>query len=151
MYWLAGLLEGEGSFMKGSPSKSNQPVVSIEITDEDTANRVGKIFETKVYYLASRNKKWKPTFALRLRGKRAVELMKKLFPIMSKRRKEQINRAILSYVDLSSKKGIILKENKKEIINRLKNHEKVKDIARKFKVGESAIYKLKYRFNKKGK
>jgi len=39
-YWLCGLLEGEGSFMKGPPSRPQYPVISMCSTDEDVMQRV---------------------------------------------------------------------------------------------------------------
>jgi hypothetical protein len=39
LIWLAGILEGEGSFMKGPPSSPNRPVISMVTTDIDVALR----------------------------------------------------------------------------------------------------------------
>jgi hypothetical protein len=49
IYWLAGLLEGEGSFMKGAPSNKRLPIISMQTTDGDIAEKVGKMFNVKVY------------------------------------------------------------------------------------------------------
>jgi hypothetical protein len=45
LHWLAGYLEGEGSFMKGSPSTPNQPIITVSSTDEDIIRKVAGIFE----------------------------------------------------------------------------------------------------------
>ena len=43
-YWLCGLLEGEGSFMKGPPSRPQYPILTVTSTDEDVLQRVSKLF-----------------------------------------------------------------------------------------------------------
>jgi hypothetical protein len=35
LYWLAGLIEGEGSFIAGTPSHPRRPVVAVTMTDYD--------------------------------------------------------------------------------------------------------------------
>ena len=49
LYWLAGLLEGEGSFMRGAPSRPNTPMVSLSMTDEDVVARVGRMLGVSYY------------------------------------------------------------------------------------------------------
>lgn len=95
LYWLAGILEGEGSFLKGPPSKPNQPLIKIEMTDKDVIVRVSKIFGIG-YYFADR-KPYKRVYRTILRGSSAVVLMRKLYPLMGIRRKDQITKAIHSY------------------------------------------------------
>lgn len=96
-YWLVGLLEGEGCFMKGSPSSPNKPKIQLQMTDKDVVEKVSKFFERKLYSVKPKNDKWKESFVVVLTGKRAVDLMRKLHPYMSKRRKEQIQIALDSY------------------------------------------------------
>jgi hypothetical protein len=43
LHWLAGLLEGEGSFTAGPPSSPRMPVISVNMTDEDVVARLGRI------------------------------------------------------------------------------------------------------------
>lgn len=52
-YWLAGLLEGEGSFLKGPPSAPRYPVLSLQMTDEDVVARVAAMLGRKMGCLAS--------------------------------------------------------------------------------------------------
>lgn len=73
LYWLAGILEGEGSFMKGPPSAPNSPVVSCNMTDLDVIEKISKIFNRTVLFSKSRNSKHKiHTIDLQL----AAELLK---------------------------------------------------------------------------
>ena len=53
LHWLAGLLEGEGSFMTGPPSSPGLPVIAVNMTDHDVMARIGQIFERKVAGAAS--------------------------------------------------------------------------------------------------
>jgi len=39
IHWFAGLLEAEGSFMKGTPSRPGSPIVSLQMTDEDVVEK----------------------------------------------------------------------------------------------------------------
>ncbi len=41
--WLAGLLEGEGSFLAGPPSARNVPRVALEMTDRDVVARAARL------------------------------------------------------------------------------------------------------------
>jgi len=101
LHWLAGLLEGEGSFIVGPPSARNQPRISISMTDEDVILRVAKLFGVAHVHgrRATGKAHWKPAFQVQLRGRRGVELMRELRPLMGERRREQIDRAVASYVE----------------------------------------------------
>jgi hypothetical protein len=96
-YWLAGLLEGEGSFFAGPPSQPHLPVLSIQETDEDVVGRVGDLLGRKIYASHPKRDGWKTTYQLRLVGSRAVAWMTALRPLMGRRRREQIDRALASY------------------------------------------------------
>jgi len=100
LYWLAGYLEGEGSFMKGSPSNPNQPIIVVSSTDEDVIQKVAQLFGRRYQKISNERQTergWKPAFAVRLRGTKAVELMRKLLPIMGERRQAQIKKALDSH------------------------------------------------------
>lgn len=92
--YLAGLLEGDGSFMRPSPSTPNQPAVALAMTDEDVVRRAATLLETGVYTLGRRQAHHKDVFSLRVRGRRAVEVMTALKPLMASRRQEQITAAL---------------------------------------------------------
>jgi hypothetical protein len=98
--WLAGLLEGEGSFLKGPPSAPNQPRIVIDMTDYDVVLKVSKLF--RVTYICEskdkRNPLWKADYRTLVRGTNAIALMKKLRPFMGIRRREQIDAAIKSFI-----------------------------------------------------
>lgn len=92
--YLAGLLEGEGSFLCPPPSKPGCPAVALSMTDEDVVARVALFLEARYFRLPARRDSYKDAFVCRVRGRRAVELMKALEPLMGLRRQGQIRRAV---------------------------------------------------------
>jgi len=74
-----------------------QPVVQITMTDDDVMGRVSALLKRKSIFCAAREAHWKDTFRIAVRGAPAIELMKALRPLMGKRRKMQIDRAIARY------------------------------------------------------
>lgn len=123
LLWLAGLLEGEGWFCKAIPS-DNCPRLGIEMTDLDIIERVAKLFNRKVYKIKRQKVHYKDTYLVKLAGSHAIDLMKRLKPLMGLRRQKQIQEAIDSYdptvtlrrwatrTKLTSEKLIWAKENK---------------------------------------
>ena len=95
--WLAGLLEGEGSFMKGSPSKPNKPKISVEMTDEDVVSKAAMLMGVSYQTLPARKASWKTSYRAVLQGQRAVELMRTLKHHMGLRRQTQIKAVLDSY------------------------------------------------------
>lgn len=79
--WLAGLLEGEGSFCAGPPNRPNNPRIELAMTDRDVLDRVASLFQ--VQYIGERHRTYrgkvlKPLYTISLRGKRSVSLMYRL-------------------------------------------------------------------------
>lgn len=95
LYWLAGLLEGEGSFMKGAPCEAKYPRIKLHMTDLDIIQRVATLFEIKyICTIKEKNTNWKDSYSILVKGKRAVRIMNELYPLMGTRRKQQIENAI---------------------------------------------------------
>lgn len=97
LHWLAGLLEGEGSFCKGPPSNPNSALISIQMVDEDIISRVSNLFGVSYFFIKSKNERWKDTYSTIVRGKSAVNLMIQLRPLMGLRRQGQIDAALSHY------------------------------------------------------
>jgi len=75
--WLAGLLEGEGSFMKGSPTAPGKPRVAVTMTDRDVIQRVADVLGVKSFYEQQpKSATWKPSYRVQVSGQRAVDLMR---------------------------------------------------------------------------
>ena len=148
LYWLAGLLEGEGSFYPGPPSSPNLPILSVSMTDEDVIAKVASLLGVTYNLQKSRHEKWKESYCAKVKGRTAVELMKKLKPLMGERRQSQIDKALISYDgkysklneervlqikrDLSSgltQKAVGLKHGvSRETVNKIKNEKIWKEV-----------------------
>jgi DNA-binding CsgD family transcriptional regulator len=93
-HWLAGLLEGEGSFKAPAPSAPNLISISLMMTDEDTIARVAHSFGVKYHQVKTRQPHHKTPYSVHLRGTNAYYLMRALYPLMSLRRQLQIDKAL---------------------------------------------------------
>ena len=104
--WLAGLLEGEGTF---SPHRSrsktkvySQCRVQIQMSDYDVIRKVARLTGSKTLGPYSNVRSSRPSYRGRnplpcwvvsIVGKRAEDLMRKIRPYMGKRRKSQIDKS----------------------------------------------------------
>jgi hypothetical protein len=145
IYWLAGLLEGEGSFMKGAPSNKRLPIISMQTTDGDIAEKVGKMFNVKVYSRKRRQEHWKDVYSIRIIGSRAVELMKILKPLMGKRRQEQIQTALDSYVNTTKEEHAskLNWETVREIRVKMASGQSVKELSQLYNISDKNLFKIK--------
>jgi hypothetical protein len=132
--WLAGLLEGEGSFLRPIPSDPARPIISCRMTDLDVVQRVSIAFGTAVQ--ANDKGRHKTEFATALKGFRAVSLMRSLRPMMGKRRQTAIDRAIRDYKP--PKKGLD-RRAAENIRTRRKGRESISSLARCFGVSRPTI------------
>lgn len=92
--WLAGLLEGEGSFFK---SDSASPVLSLAMCDGDVVERAAALLGARVRRYGPREPGQKPIFQFTVKGIAAAEAMLIFRPLMSARREAQIDRALNGY------------------------------------------------------
>ena len=102
MNWLAGIIEGEGSFVS-TPTRQrggSSVFISIQMTDRDILERVSKIVGygcVRDVRLSARaiERGWKPTFVWRIGAKSVVRpLLSLLFPIMGNRRQKRIKECL---------------------------------------------------------
>ena len=97
-HWLAGLLEGEGSFMFGPPTSPNIPTVRVQMTDRDVVARVAKLFGDRAVTRVSPQKSHhRESFIAQVQGYTAVRYMVLLRPLMGDRRRERIDAILSSY------------------------------------------------------
>jgi len=101
--WLAGLLEGEGSFLTARDSRTGReyryPRISVGMTDRDVIERAAWLLgERRAYPLPAekQDRGKKPQFRASLSGWAAAEVMRRLRPWMGKRRGADIDQ-ILSW------------------------------------------------------
>lgn len=95
--WLAGILEGEGSFMLKTKRGFNGTIsISLQMTDKDIVDRCAKILNTKVYgpYISKQTKldgsSKKETYLLNVFGSNAASWMMTLFSFLGIRRQEKV-------------------------------------------------------------
>jgi len=141
LHWLAGLLEGEGSFMTGPPSSPGLPVLAVNMTDHDVMARLGSIFERKVHVVRPRNERWRTSYQVRVHGREAVRWMRLLRPLMGIRRRAQIDRALASYAPRPV--ALLTDEMAAAALDALASAETVKSVAARFGVSIWCIYDLR--------
>jgi hypothetical protein len=96
--WLAGLLEGEGTFEALREREFTYPRISVSMCDEDIVQRVSAILDSKsVWRQEPRQDNWSATYGTALTGARAAEFMAALLHHMGQRRSAEIERALALY------------------------------------------------------
>lgn len=90
--WLAGLLEGEGSFFMSRFGEYQYPMIVVSMTDQDVIERVARIFGTAIYpqKLDKRYPNGKRAYRVSTTGHKAIGLMEQLLPWMGERRSQKI-------------------------------------------------------------
>jgi hypothetical protein len=136
LLWLAGLLEGEGSFMSGPPSHPNSPIIAVQMTDEDVVARVAQAFGVACVPCAIRTAQWRQTYHARLRGESAVRLMHALRPFMGKRRQAQIDKALASWKPQVRK---MRPEDEKRVLELVASGDSYREIGRKIGVSYTTV------------
>lgn len=104
LYWVAGWLEGEGSFVRPPPSSPKRPRISGSSCDRDVINEVARLLRVKPGRKPDTRKEWAPLWRVLLVGGRAITLMQAIAPVMGTRRRRQIERAI----DAAASAGAVL-------------------------------------------
>ena len=90
LYWLAGLLEGEGCFAQSGYSSI---IVSLHMTDRDVVLRASLLMGEPPPKVGRRRRSAsgrKDSWVTRVCGDRAISLMELLLPLMGERRKTKI-------------------------------------------------------------
>jgi hypothetical protein len=141
LHWLAGLLEGEGTFLAGPPSSPRCPAIQFWMTDRDVVERAAAMLDSGVMVVAPRRAHWKVAYAVRLRGPRAVVWMRRLRKLMGTRRRAQIDRAIASYAP--DPRRVLDDTRAGEALRRLAAGDTVKQVAERFGTSIWSIYDLR--------
>lgn len=94
--WLAGLLEGEGSF---DAHRGKYPRIRLAMTDRDVVGRAASLMDARIRLSLHRAPN-KPTWHTEISGPRATEIMRLILPHMGARRSQKIAE-ILGVVEFS--------------------------------------------------
>jgi len=100
LYWSAGFLEGEGSFMKCGVGTI---VVSASQVQKEPLDRLYKLFGGGMNVFSRKEVKGNIYHRWQIYGPKAEVLMKMLFPIMSPRRQNQITAVLAWYASRPGK------------------------------------------------
>ena len=111
------------------------------MTDRDVVERAAAMLDSAVMVVAPRRAHWKTTYAVRLRGPRAVVWMRRLWRLMGARRREQIDRAIASYGP--DPRRLLNDERAEEALFTLAGGESVRQVAERFGTTIWCIYDLR--------
>lgn len=84
--WLAGLLEGEGTF---DLSKGRYPRIRLAMTDRDVVGRAATLMDTSIR-LSLKRAPSAPTWHSEVSGPRAEAIMREILPFMGTRRSQRI-------------------------------------------------------------
>lgn len=86
LLWLAGLLEGEGTF---DAHRGKYPRIRLAMTDRDIVGRAASLMDAKIR-LSLHTAPAKPTWHTEISGERAAEIMAQILPFMGSRRSGKI-------------------------------------------------------------
>jgi hypothetical protein len=86
LLWLAGLLEGEGSF---DAHRGKYPRIRLAMTDRDVVGRAASLMDAKIR-LALHPAPASATWHTEISGVRAAEIMREILPHMGTRRSGRI-------------------------------------------------------------
>jgi len=100
LYWLAGLLEGEGCFTEYK--KDHTPVLMVGMTDKDVIDRVAKLLGINWHYMRVKAGH-KPCYYVRLTHRKAIQWMMTLYTLLGSRRQARIREIITSWKQRQSK------------------------------------------------
>ena len=141
LHWLAGLLEGEGSFLTGPPSAPRYPVLALQMIDQDVVARVAVMFDRKLGRWQSRHAREQPVFLVRITGAKAVAWMMALRPLMGERRRRQIDRAVASHAPTPTAR--LDEATARQALNLLATGSTVREVAEQFGTSIWCIYDLR--------
>jgi hypothetical protein len=141
LHWLAGLLEGEGTFVAGPPSAPRSPGVQLSMADRDVMERAAALLGCGVSVVPARREGWRTAYCARVRGARAVRWMQLLRPLMGRRRQQQIDRALACHAPDPTRH--LDDERAAEALMCLANGDPVKAVADRFGTSIWCIYDLR--------
>lgn len=96
--WLAGLLEGEGTFGIQRSDGNAYPVIQLEMAEADVVHRAALLLgAASVQTCAPRRHNWSTSYKAVISGERAARWMRELLPLMGRRRSDAMIGALAAY------------------------------------------------------
>jgi hypothetical protein len=138
--WIAGLLEGEGSFLINS---KGQPKVSCSMTDEDVLLKLQSLCGGSICQQKAVKEHWKPIWIWYRCGLPAIELMQQLQPNMGTRRSAKIAEVLQKYnlhkQEVSDRRTAITENGKQAGLAYLEGQGSLRKIAKQFGVSQVTV------------
>lgn len=98
-YWLAGILEGEGSFRAPTLKKPGRLNVSVAMTDNDTINRAALLLQaSSVRSRKAEKDHWKNQWVCQISGVKAYRTLSRLYPLFGLRRSSHIQECLRTFL-----------------------------------------------------
>lgn len=141
-HWLAGLLEGEATFLKGPPSSPAYPIVRLLMTDADVVERVAAIFGRRTNVHPPRQSHHKMAYSATIKGGKAVSLMQQIRPLMGARRQAAIDVAIQASAVAREQGRYLTHSAAEQILAERSGGAHAMDVAARHGVSKSLVYKL---------
>lgn len=143
LYWLCGLLEGEGSFLAGTPSNPNRTRVHVQMTDRDVIERVARLWVSTVAVRPPQVSHHKESYVTSISCRRARDFMVLAHPLMGERRQAQIDRALAAHDPRLARRARKLSEEQvDELRRRHALGESGQKIAEEFGVSGTVVYRI---------
>lgn len=92
LHWLAGLLEGEGTFGVQTVDGKPYAYARLVMTDLDVVERAAALFPTtgSIVVVPSRKEGWQQSYSVNWSHRKAIDVMWAVLPLMGARRTEKI-------------------------------------------------------------
>lgn len=100
IYWLAGLLEGEGCFADNGPTYRDVPLIVVKMYDLDVVGRALSVLNPggcRLPTVYRRVDRTQPFHVAKISGNRAAGWMMTLYPLMGERRQARIREVLKSW------------------------------------------------------
>ena len=100
--WLAGLLEGEGSFLSSIKPGTDgvrrwNTHIALIMTDKDVVQKVATLFSSSVRGPYKYTKERKPFYSTSISGRKAIGWMLTLFTFLGKRRQAKVAKIVKEF------------------------------------------------------
>jgi hypothetical protein len=108
--WLAGLLEGEGSFFvqKRPDRRRDQARVYLAMTDEDVVRRAASLMGApSVQRRVRREDHWKDQYVAVVTGSKATAVMRSILPHLGERRAARVREILSADLSHAAQQGVM--------------------------------------------
>lgn len=146
LFWLVGILEGEGCFGLGPPKNPNRMSIVVSMTDKDVMQRVSVLLNCPLLEMPGKKPGYKTQWRLHMTGaKKCFPILDLIYPHMGERRKKRIDDIRMSYnPNLKKKKKVHLtEENVARIYIEACMSFPLQKIALSFHTSKTTVYHIK--------